>query len=88
MLLKFKILKNQHNGVVFVEKLDEITLKQFLIINQRKVSEAQEQTAQLFEKVKEIDKVTQDISAIHKEGYDIKFFYNRANDKLSYKVVR
>lgn len=71
-----------------MEKLDEITLKQFLVINQRKISECQEQTAYLFEKVKEINKVTNDISAIHKEGYNIKFFYNKEKDKLSYKVVR
>jgi len=71
-----------------MEKLEEITLKQFLTINQRKISEAQEQLSYLFEKVKDINKVTNDINATHKEGYNMKFYYNREKDKLSYKVVK
>jgi len=69
-------------------ELEEITLKQFLVINQRKISEAQERLTYIFEFIKEIDKTTNDVLGCHDEGYDIKFYYNKEKDKLSYKVVR
>ena len=71
-----------------MEKLEEITLKQFLTINQRKISEVQEKTAYLFEKIKQISKTTQDVLGLHDEGYDLRFYYNKEKDLLSYKVVK
>jgi len=68
-------------------KLVEITLKQFLEINQHHIEKVQRGISYLFEKTKKIDKVTNDVLSLQDEGYNLKFYYNKVDDKLSYKVV-